>query len=126
MLQPGDLVPHFEVTLLDGRHVAYRAIWQQQNLLLVTLPAADEGAPAYADHLTRRMDELRANQTAVLLTHGQIPGLPAPALLVADRWGEVHFVRAAANAVDLPSPDEVLEWLRFTQYACPECEGEWR
>lgn len=41
MLQRGDLVPHFDVTDVHGKAVAYSRLWQRQNLVLVLLPASD-------------------------------------------------------------------------------------
>ena len=38
MLQPHDLLPHFEVADLGGEHVRYSSIWQRKNLVLVMLP----------------------------------------------------------------------------------------
>lgn len=125
MLQPGDLVPHFDAAPLEGPGISYRTIWQRQNLVLVALRPADVDGE-YVEGLRRRMPELTANETALLITRDEIPGLPAPGILVADRWGEVSYACTAPTSSELPPPDEVLDWLRFTQYRCPECEGEWR
>jgi hypothetical protein len=47
----------------------------------------------------------------------------APALLVADEWGEVYEAFPAGAEHKWPSPDEVLEWVRFIAIQCPECEA---
>jgi hypothetical protein len=44
--------------------------------------------------------------------------------VVADRWGEIKLVAGATSVAELPSADELVEWVRFVQCACPECEGE--
>jgi hypothetical protein len=54
MLQRGDRVPHFAVTMLDGPRAAYDEIWQRRSM------------------------------------------------------------------------DEILEWLRYIDHECPECQGEAR
>lgn len=126
MLQARDQVPHFDVATLDGARTSYRTIWQQQNLVLVTLPPGARGAAEYVEGLRRRMADLTASDTAVVLTESPVEGLPAPALLVADRWGEIAFAQSAETPDRLPPPDEVIEWLRFTRHRCPECEGEWK
>ena len=45
------------------------------------------------------------------------------AVVVADEWGEVHYVTDADAVHDLPRRDEVLSWVRFLAIQCPECEG---
>ena len=30
------------------------------------------------------------------------------------------------SAAGLPGPDELIEWLRYVQMQCPECQGEAR
>ena len=52
----------------------------------------------------------------------------APALVVADEWGEVYEAMEAGAEHAWPAPDEVLEWVRFIAIQCPECEapeGDW-
>jgi len=53
----------------------------------------------------------------------------AATLIVADEWGEIYHIEDATDPASLPSPDEVVEWVRFIAIQCPECEGpegEWR
>ena len=109
-LKPGDLVPHFFVRAIDGREVRYADIWQRQQLLLVCMgPGGSEDPP------------LRAPDTAIVITHDHVRGVPRPGVLIADRWGEIHHV-----ADDIPDSAELLSWLRYVQQRCPECEGEAR
>ena len=55
MLQPHDLLPHFEAAGLGGERVLYSSIWQRKNLVLVMLP--DSGPPSqnYADRLLAKV-----------------------------------------------------------------------
>jgi hypothetical protein len=126
-LHRGDAVPHFEVTAIDGSRVDYRAIWQRRNLLLVSLPGTVGRAPrpALLDELAARAEQLRGLATAVVITGSAVEGVPCPGVLVADRWGEIYFVRGGSLA-GLPDAGELLEWLSYIQQECPECEGERR
>jgi hypothetical protein len=117
-------VPFFELVTVDGDAVSYSTIWQRRSLVLVTLPplrAADD--PIAARFLDRRQD-FAAHDAALVVTCDPVPGLPAPGILVADRWGEIAHVAAAQDAADLPPVSDALEWLEYLQRRCPECEGE--
>lgn len=124
MLQPHDLVPHFEVTDLRGERVQYSSIWQRKNLVLVTLPDPDSSARGYGDWLMARVSGPTDDDTEWIVTRDRIAGLSAPGVVVADRWGEVVYVAYPSQVQDLPPPAEIAEWLRYLQYRCPECEGE--
>ncbi len=136
-LRPGDEVPHFDIVDLEGRRVRYRDLWQLRNLVLVAL-ADPESEPAqrYRRLLRQRSEELTARDTAVVVysprplpgavSGGEVLGMPVPGVLIADQWGEVHDVAAAADASGLPDPPALVEWLRYVQSQCPECQGETR
>lgn len=127
MLQPHDQVPHFTVTTRDRAEAAYGALWQRKNLLLVLLPDTEpEAAAEYASRLDAQMLELTANDTACIVTGDDVPGAPNPGVLVADRWGEIYFVAGGERVAGLPPVSELLEWLRYVQHECPECQGETR
>lgn len=51
-------------------------------------------------------------------------GMEGAAAIVADPWGEVQVRHVAGAAHDLPSPAELVDWVRFVAMQCPECEGE--
>jgi hypothetical protein len=55
-----------------------------------------------------------------------VADVAAPAVVVADQWGEVAHVAAASRPEGLPDPDALLDWIRFLRIRCPECEGEAR
>lgn len=120
-----DSVPHFEVADGDGHTIRYRDLWQRNNLLLIALPAGLSEADArYVADLRGRMDELTAHETACVITRASIPGVPQPGVVIADRWGEIHWVAPHARVEDLPPASELIEWLRYVQMQCPECQGE--
>ena len=126
MLTRGDRVPHFAVTAHDGSRVRYADIWQLKHLLLVALGGAQQQTGPYLTKILARLPELTAGDTACVATFDDVPNLESPAVLIADRWGEVVFVGQSNAASGLPDVDELLEWLRYVQYQCPECEGEAR
>ena len=125
MLQRGDLVPHFTVKTLHGDEFSYATIWQRRNLVLVALPVTDsEPARSYVSELTARGAEFSAGDADCVITQDRVHAIPSPAVLVADRWGEVIYIEGKSDTRDLPHVEEVLEWLRYVQSRCPECEGE--
>jgi len=126
MLQKGELLPHFSVTSIAGERFAYSDIWQRKNLVLVSLPHEESkgSTTAYLAQLAIGTSELTGDDTACLITRDSIPGVPAPGVVVADRWGEIHHITHAAHVEDLPSFHELVDWLRYVQSQCPECEGE--
>jgi hypothetical protein len=123
MLQPHDSVPHFRVKTIGGEFFSYDAIWQRKNLVLVVL--TDAGG-TYGSSVAARSAEFRQHETECVVTLDEIPGLAAPGLLIADRWGEIVFVKAAPLSTDLPAVEELMEWVGYLQRRCPECEGEAR
>jgi hypothetical protein len=127
MLYRGELVPHFTVTRLNGSRASYGDIWQRNNLLLVRLPAEESGKrAAYVAQLDDRSEEFTSLETECLITADRVLDLRQPAVLIADRWGEIYFIGNGAQIADLPTIDGILEWLRFIEHQCPECEGESR
>jgi hypothetical protein len=121
----GDAVPHFVVSGYDGSVVQYSSIWQHRNLVLITLPRTHD-ADRYVKALTARTSAFDAQETTCVSTHEPIRGLPAPGLLVADRWGEIVHIITAPTVAGLPSPHQLQQWLQAIEYRCPECEGEAR
>ena len=47
--------------------------------------------------------------------------LDIPALVIADRWGEIWAAWVGAADHRLPSWQEILQWLVFIEAQCPEC-----
>jgi hypothetical protein len=122
-LQRGDQVPHFEVKTLAGDVFSYSTIWQRRNLVLITLPDAGRDG-GYPSALAARARDFEEHNAACVITRDRVPAVPAPGAIVADRWGEVVHVVAAADAGELPAASELLDWLEYLERRCPECEGE--
>ena len=124
MLQRGDQVPHFEVRTSGGELIRYASIWQHKNLVLVALPG---GTPAGArDTLGQATseDDFQQRESVLVVTRDRVPGLQAPAALVADRWGEIMYVAETSRVDELPPSSDLLDWLDYVNRRCPECEGE--
>lgn len=117
-------MPHFEVIDVNRGYVSYSTFWQRKNLVLVTLPDFEQPSREYADSLMARVAALNDDETEWIVTRDRLAKLPSPGVLVADRWGEVAHVSHPSHVTDLPSPDELVGWVRDLQYRCPECEGE--
>jgi len=127
ILHARDSMPMFTVTnRLDGAPFAYESVWQRKNLLLVCVPETDSAAVAYVQRLLTAAGDLGAYDAQLIVTADTVPGIPSPGVAVADRWGEIYFIHAADRADALPTADDVLDWLRFVQMQCPECQGETR
>jgi hypothetical protein len=123
----GELIREFQVAAIDGVAFDYRDIWQRQNLLLIALrePPSD-AAMQYLASLTGRHDALAEFETRCVATTERVPGINAPALIVADRWGEIYLASEVHTVAELPSASEVFECLRYIAYECPEWQGEAR
>jgi len=125
MLVPGDTVPHFEIRTVQGELFSYSSIWQRKNLLLVSLPALDaDSIEDYVTELSTRVQHLGDQGLEYVITRDVIPALSSSAVLVADRWGEIVYTVADSVVADMPAPEDVLEWVKYLNNRCPECEGE--
>lgn len=51
-------------------------------------------------------------------------GVRAPAVVIADQWGEVHEAHEAGDEHRFPTVTEIEDWLRYLAIQCPECQGE--
>ena len=123
MLKRGDQVPHFEVRTVQGGVFSYSTIWQRKNLLLVLLSKSSADA-GYISDLRAYESEFRSLDTECVVVRGEVAWLRAPAVLLADRWGEVIHITAASESARSPAADDLLPWLQYIQNRCPECEGE--
>lgn len=126
-MQPREQVPHFTVRTVEGATVRYADLWQRQNLLLVQLPPEPSpDSDAVVARLQARRTELTAHDTAVVITRQPVPGAPCPGVVIADRWGEIFHAAGASSSGQLPRSSDLVEWLRYVQMQCPECQGETR
>ena len=127
MLAKGGLIPHFSVTTVADERFNYSDIWQRKNLLLLSLPhEASTAREEYLSEFAARFSALGGDDTASVVTEDRIPGLSNPGAVIVDKWGEIQHVAHAARLADLPSADELADWLSYVQSQCPECEGEAR
>lgn len=120
-----DRVPHFTARTLTGDPVSYASLWQHRQLVLVTLPSGRGEGERYA----REVREAFADATddiALVLTRDEVPGIPAPGAVIADRWGEIIHAVRADSVERLPPAQELRDWAEHVRQRCPECEGEWR
>ena len=126
MLTRHGAVPHFTVETITGATIDYSRIWQQQHLVLITLrDARASDAAQYAADIDERLRAVRSD-TALVVTQHAVDGLPAPGVLIADRWGEIAHVVHADDVAGLPPAQDVFEWVEHVRQRCPECEGETR
>jgi hypothetical protein len=116
-LQRGDSVPHIEVSTLGSGVFTYREIWQHKNLVLVALPEAPADE-AYSSELARHAADFHDVNSVCVVTRDRIPGLAAPGVLVADRWGEIVHVAVAPEVSGLPAAPDLIEWLHFVRRRC--------
>src|ERR1041384_423151 len=125
MLQRGDSVPHFEVKSLRGEMFSYSSIWQRTNLVLVVVPVEKSEFPGtYVSRLVARRAEFTGKNAECVVTPDRVPGIDGPAVVVADRWGEIVHAATTSQVDALTSPDELLDWVDYLERRCPECEGE--
>ncbi len=126
MLQRRDAMPHFDLMTLGGERFRYASIWQRRNLVLVVVPAGESAAAPrpYVAALLARTSEFTSRDAECVVTADAVPGVQSPAVVIADKWGEIDHVATAAQVEDLPSPDELLDWIDYLDRRCPECEGE--
>jgi peroxiredoxin len=122
MLQRGDAVPHFTVRTAEGHTFAYASLWQQRNLVLITLAEDSSESVGQAKRIAGAAK--KDPNTEWVITRDAIEGVPHPGVLVADRWGEIVHIASTSEDAGRPDVDDLLEWLHFTRMRCPECEGE--
>jgi peroxiredoxin len=100
----------------------------EAEILAVTTMPLDE-ARALADQLHLPFPILSdpTGKTVERFTYlDEATGGPVPSLFVLDRFGAVYTQAIAEREDQLPSSDEVLEWLGLIEAQCPECGApEW-
>src|SRR5689334_3629772 len=113
MLGVHDLVPHFTVSTVDGRRIAYQSLWQRKSLALVCVPRQHPAAASYATALATAFGDGALRDAESIVTDEPIAGMRCPGAIVADRWGEIFFVAAATSLDDLPRIEELIDWMRY-------------
>jgi hypothetical protein len=125
---PQALVTLHSVTCRDCRRYVRerlargaREIAEWGGRLTIVVPDVRANAATFAETTTDALEIVLDPEGAFDSGHAGV--------VIADEWGEVHFMADAGAGHDLPSPEEVVEWVRFLAIQCPECEGpegEWR
>ena len=83
--------------------------------------------PAPPDQAIRIVDDAAQSFTVLAdpdRTLAARLGISAPAVIIADQYGEIHLAAPAGDAHHLPHPAEIVDWLRYLAIQCPECQGE--
>ena len=70
------------------RCVRLGTIWQQKNLVLITL-SPDACDAAYVSELSSLRGACNDRECGCVITRDSVAGLPAPGAPVAERWGEI-------------------------------------
>lgn len=104
--------------LLEDYAIRAETIRDEGAEPVVVLDGVDNSSRAAATALTLLVDgEARAVEAQ---------GLHNPALLIADRYGEVYVAWEGGTAHALPPGDEVVSWVISIERLCEECTiSEW-
>jgi len=104
-----------------GRLAAASAdIGEWDGCVVVVVPASPDRAIRIADDAAKHFTVLADPDHAVAARLG----ISAPALVIADQYGEIHHAAPAGGAHVFPDPADVVDWLRYLAVQCPECQGE--
>ena len=148
----GARLPALILAQPKGDHLRLDAPELGSPAMLFVRDRALEVARPYINGWETRLAELKGwYGRPLLVTEERTPDTPIPAalataqqwqelgiepdasaLIIADRWGLVYASQQTTTFRDLPSAEEVEEWLRFLATQCPECGvpdepgyGEW-
>jgi hypothetical protein len=89
--------------------------------MLVVVGGGGEGGAGGGDDVRAAFAALASPFPALADPRGRVAaaaGVAAPALVVADQWGEVHWAAAAGGAGAWPPVAEVEQWARFLAIRC--------
>ncbi|NLG63030.1 MAG: hypothetical protein GX539_12385 [Candidatus Cloacimonetes bacterium] len=127
-LETGQRLPLITIQPADGgTPVPLRKAGRLATVLVTVHPDCAE-CSAYLESLRDvqgRVEEWDGRVIAARATEElAAAGVPAPAVLIADQWGELFVVEPAGADHAFIEPDEVVAWLRYLAIQCPECQGE--
>ncbi len=127
-LEKGQRLPMISVATVDGdATVPLRRAGRRATVLVTVHPECD-ACRAYLDALAREQAEIEEWDGRLVTTYADAEladaGIPAPAVLIADQWGELFVVEPAGESHAFIEPAEVVSWLRYLAVQCPECQGE--
>lgn len=148
ILTRGQVVPNFQLPNHDGYVVHRSAYRGKRHLVLVFLPAPDQAALSYLRDLALAYADLHSaggevlvivrehqdglselkgslNLPFVLLSDGNgavtakfIPATARSGVFLTDRYGELYYSAAAADAAGLPPVSELQSWLEAINNQC--------
>lgn len=90
------------------------AVEEWRGLVLLVVPAAEAEAERWRAESGTPFQVLADPERRLAAACG----VRAPALLIADQWGELFLVEPGGAEHRLSSPDEVAEWLRYLAIQC--------
>jgi hypothetical protein len=90
--------------------------WDARVLIVVPEPLAEAGRFPSAGIFPVLSDAESRLATAL--------SVRAPALVIADQWGEVYVREEAGEGHAFLALPDILDWLRYLDIQCPECQGE--
>lgn len=144
LLNPARKLP--DITLqdaLEATPVRLRPVGDRSALIVIIHPECPD-CTGWVEKLAEQMDELRTWKGEVKLVGDPAVeraypfrrlldsenrlalalGLAAPAVVIADQWGEIHEAAEAGEEHRFLPIESVVEWIRHLATSCPECEGE--
>ncbi|MEO6456954.1 MAG: hypothetical protein ABIO92_01575 [Chloroflexia bacterium] len=149
MLKVGGQAPLFVLPSADGGKTGPGALKSKYNMVLLFIDGGPEGSRyiqtvgriyprILAEHARAMVVISRSSQEVETLakemqltfplladeggqtTRRMLGESNTSALCVADRYGQVFFLEAAACVEQLPGVEAALDWLEFIQIQCPE------
>lgn len=150
-MRAGDRLPALLLPALDGGPAVPLRTHGRYATVMVTVHADCRSCEHYLEELTSAHDDVREWDGRVIAVvtdgdaapprlqhtlHGPLriardrehrlraAGVPTPAVLIADQWGELFVVEDAREEHTFLSAAEVVAWLRYLAMQCPECQGE--
>ena len=145
LLNPPRRLPNIALPdALEATPVRLRAVGARSALIVMIHPECPD-CTGWVEKLAEQKDELRTWKGDVSLVwrnraaERALPfrllldsenrlalalGLAAPAVVIADQWGEIHEAAEAGEDHRFLPIESVVEWIRHLATSCPECEGE--
>jgi hypothetical protein len=152
LTNPPRRLPHIRLPSLTGG-TDIPIIWRRTGPILLLLhPDRCETCSAFAHRVAAVSDGITewdgrplvivSETTGIVRSDSMLTDLPfpilddregrlrtalrmdAPAVIIADQWGEIYERIEAGDGHRFPEPDELVDWARVIATKCPECEGE--
>jgi peroxiredoxin len=149
LVNPTGRLPELRLPALSGGAAYALRLGRSAPVLVLVHAAGCEACERFVAELDALAPELQEWDARVLVVGPDAPGeagpphdsrfprlsdpearlasalsVRAPAVVIADQWGQVHERNPAGDDHRFPAPAELVDWLRFLAVRCPECEGE--